>query len=68
MERGPGGMFVSSKGALESHSLTALAISKVKNKSETVSLKKNMLLHSKLWNTNKAGYYHTENQRAREGI
>lgn len=33
-------MFVSSKGALEPHSLTVLAISKMKNKAETVSLKK----------------------------
>lgn len=27
-----------------------------------------MLLCSKIWNTNQAGYYHIENQRARESI
>jgi len=59
-------MLGSGKGPLESHSITVLAISKMKNNSGTVNLKKTKLLHSKLWNTNTDGHYHTENQRELE--
>lgn len=64
-------MFGSSKGALEPHSITVLAISKMKNKSGTVSLKNLNYLTLKFgilifWN--KVGHYHTENPRKLEKV